>query len=60
VVFFENVFYKNSVVFFVCTILATSLAHPKFSFLQGSWRQAATSSRGTAPHWGCSGSDSAR
>jgi len=28
---FENVSHKNSVVLLVCTILATSLAHPKFS-----------------------------
>jgi hypothetical protein len=32
---FENVSHKISVVLLVCTILATSLAHPKFLFFAG-------------------------
>ena len=32
---FENVSHKHSVVLLVCTILATSSAHPKFSFFAG-------------------------
>jgi len=31
---FENVSHKNSIVLLVCTILATSLAHPKFSLFR--------------------------